>query len=207
MLQFLTTWWSDTIFGVAEVSSNPSWVWVPAKQNDSSCRSCMQSELKTNWILIEKVSLAWSWVSQGVRPKCCLLSVFLDGNRTSELSGAVFSSSFSRFSHDLLLAVMLVISSCFTVCIFFKVSCIYLFWPRPSFSSAGFSLLVVSRAHCPVVVHRLPIMLAALGVERRLEGAVDFCSYSSLAPGHRGSAIVAHRAPAAPACGIFRDQR
>ena len=34
------------IFGVAEVSSNPSWVWVPAKQNDSSCRSCMQSELK-----------------------------------------------------------------------------------------------------------------------------------------------------------------
>ena len=34
------------IFGVAEESSNPSWVWVPAKQNDSSCRSCMQSELK-----------------------------------------------------------------------------------------------------------------------------------------------------------------
>lgn len=70
--------------------------WVPAKQNDSSCRSCMQSELKLTGILIEKVSLAWSWVSQGVGgpSAACYLS-FFDGNRTSELSGAVFSSSFS----------------------------------------------------------------------------------------------------------------
>lgn len=113
-----------------------------------------------------------------------VICLFLDGNRTSELSGAVFSSSFSRVSHDLLLAVILVISSCFTVCIFFKVSCIYLFWPGLH-CCAGFSLLVVSRAHCPVVVHRLPIMLAALGVERRLEGAWTSVVAAPWAPGHR----------------------
>ena len=113
-----------------------------------------------------------------------VICLFLDGNRTSEMSGAVFPSSFPRFSHDLLLAVIHVISSCFTVCIFFKVSLIYLFWPGLH-CCAGFSPLVVSRAHCPVVVHRLPIVLAALGAEHRLKGARASVVAAPWAPGHR----------------------
>ena len=130
----------------AEVSSKPSWVWVLAKQNDRSCRSCMQSELKTNWILTEKVSLAHDHESaKGVEPQV-LLAICLFWMVIGPLNCHVpfFSSSFSGFSHDLLLAIILVISSCFTVFIFLILS-MYLF-RLGLHCCASFSLLVVSRA-------------------------------------------------------------
>ena len=60
-----------------------------------------------------------------------------------------FSSSFSGFSHDLLLAIILVISSCFTVFIFLILS-MYLFRVGLHWC-VSFSLLVVSRASLAVV--------------------------------------------------------
>lgn len=133
-------------------------------------------------------------------PSAVQRSVF-DGNRTSELSGAVFFFLLSIFPWPPPCCYTSSISFRFTVCIFLKPMYLFIL-ARPLIT--GPHLWWVG----PTVRlwwHRLPIMLAALG-GAQASGCVDFCSCSSLGPRTQAQPSWLMGLRLLLACGIFRDQ-